>query len=134
MIYRLRGGITHSFFMYRRPRRVVYEEDLDRELEEEAGMEESDESEEEEEEEEEWQKPSAYSRLVGSLQKTSKHRDFYERIKREQQGVEDIEEELEDEGEEDIEGEDEDDDEGKYTCLVAFVVTMCSKDLIVRYG
>lgn len=114
--YRLRGGSLILFFIYRRPRRVVYEEDLDRELEEEAGMDESDESEEEEEEEEEWQKPSAYSRLVGSLQKTSKHRDFYERIKREQQGVEDIEEELEDEGDEDVE----DDDEGKDTCLIAF--------------
>ncbi|KAI7879425.1 DUF1253-domain-containing protein [Lichtheimia hyalospora FSU 10163] len=96
----------------KRPRRIVYEEDLDRELEEEAGMDESDESEEEEEEEEEeWQKPSAYSRLVGSLQKTSKHRDFYERIKREQQGVEDIDEDDEQEDEDIVEDDDEDMDE-----------------------
>ncbi|KAI8147823.1 hypothetical protein BJV82DRAFT_593490 [Fennellomyces sp. T-0311] len=67
-------------------RRVVYEEDLDRAMEEEEIQFESDKQ--DESDEETWEKPSAYSQLVGSLQKTSKNRVFYDRIKREQEGIE----------------------------------------------
>ncbi|KAL1935710.1 hypothetical protein VTP01DRAFT_4850 [Rhizomucor pusillus] len=106
----------------KRLKRVVYEHELDRELEEEQEQEEtmfddeeegSDENEDEEEGEggeDDWEKPSAYSRLVGSLQKTSKNRAFYEKILREQQGIEDDQEVEEEEEDQDIEGDDQDDD------------------------
>jgi U3 small nucleolar RNA-associated protein 25 len=45
----------------------------------------------EEEDEDDWQKPSAYNRLIGILQKTSKHQDFYKRMKLEEEGLEDQE-------------------------------------------
>ncbi|KAI7851631.1 hypothetical protein BDC45DRAFT_538077 [Circinella umbellata] len=97
----------------KRPRRVVYEEDLDRQMEEEKVQFESedDQSVVDDEEEESWQKPSAYSQLVGSLQKTSKNQTFYARIKREQEGIEDEEEEEEEEDEEDEEEDDDNDAE-----------------------
>lgn len=71
-------------------------------------------------EEEDWKKPSAYSLLIGSLKKNSKQKDFYKKIKREQEGIEEVsasEEELAEgedqefddddelEGEEEVEGE-----------------------------
>lgn len=90
---------------FRKLRRVVREEDLDRELEGRVESDEEDDAESaaaKEEEENDWQKPSAYSRLVGSLQKTSKNREFYERIRREQLGLEDQ-----------VMEEDDDDDEMK---------------------
>lgn len=43
-----------------------------------------------EEEEEDWKKPSAYSLLMGSLKKNSKQTDFYKKIQREQEGIEDV--------------------------------------------
>ncbi|KAI9488556.1 hypothetical protein BDB00DRAFT_38877 [Zychaea mexicana] len=95
----------------KRRRRVVYEEDLDREMEEGQVQFESEEDEEEgdDEEEETWQKPSAYSQLVGSLQKTSKNQTFYARIKREQEGFEDEDSDGDDEDEEEQEVHDEND-------------------------
>ncbi|KAI8967354.1 hypothetical protein BDF20DRAFT_829714 [Mycotypha africana] len=79
-------------------RRVVSEADLDREIDEArreaaaqfASDEEGEQgSDEDEDEGEDWKKPSAYSLLMGSLKKNSKHRDFYEKIYREQEGIED---------------------------------------------
>ena len=61
----------------------------------------------EDDEEESWQKPSAYSQLVGSLQKTSKNQTFYARIKREQEGIEDVD----NEDESDEEGDDSDEND-----------------------
>ncbi|KAI8644844.1 hypothetical protein BD408DRAFT_339777 [Parasitella parasitica] len=89
-------------------RRVVSEADLDREIDEERRRAEGhfDDSEEQDdtdsdkdrEEEDDWKKPSAYSLLMGSLKKNSKQKDFYKKIQREQEGIEDAidsEEELE---------------------------------------
>ncbi|KAI8078645.1 uncharacterized protein BX664DRAFT_303356 [Halteromyces radiatus] len=86
----------------KRRRRVVNEEDLDREMEEQRRRDNGelvtdDETSEEGEEEEDWEKPSAYSLLMGSLKKTSKNQDFYKKIQLEQEGLEDIEEEYEQE-------------------------------------
>ncbi|KAG0191643.1 rRNA-binding ribosome biosynthesis protein utp25 [Apophysomyces sp. BC1034] len=100
----------------KRRRRVINEEDLDRELKEERERMEgqfnssSEEEEEEEDDDDDWQKPSAYSRLVGSLKKTSKNQSFYEKIRREQEGIEDIVE-KEDEDEDEDENADEDEEE-----------------------
>lgn len=77
---------------------------------EEEGSDENEDEEEGEGGEDDWEKPSAYSRLVGSLQKTSKNRAFYEKILREQQGIEDDQEVEEEEEDQDIEGDDQDDD------------------------
>lgn len=65
------------------------------------------ESSSDEEEEEDWEKPSAYSLLIGSLKKTSKNKDFYKKIQLEQEGLEDMEiEDMEDNGlEENLEGD-----------------------------
>ncbi|GAN05080.1 DUF1253 domain-containing protein [Mucor ambiguus] len=107
-------------------RRVVSEADLDRELDEEKRRVEGqfDDSEEEddsdsEEEEEDWKKPSAYSLLMGSLKKNSKQKDFYKKIQREQEGIEDViesadeelvdEEEIDQEMDDMSEGEEDDD-------------------------
>ncbi|KAI8097867.1 uncharacterized protein B0P05DRAFT_522396 [Gilbertella persicaria] len=107
-------------------RRVVSEADLDRELEEEQrrAARQFDDSEEEQvsddySEEEDWKKPSAYSLLMGSLKKNSKQKDFYNKIQREQEGIEDeIEQEdeeqlieREEEGLEDDEDDEDDEDE-----------------------
>ncbi|KAM3582055.1 rRNA-binding ribosome biosynthesis protein utp25 [Umbelopsis sp. WA50703] len=74
-----------------RLRKVVNEEDLDedirkRKYESAAAL-----DDDEEEDEDDWQKPSAYNRLIGILQKTSKHQDFYKRMKLEEEGLEDQE-------------------------------------------
>ena len=70
------------------------------------------ESEQEESDEgETWEKPSAYSQLVGSLQKTSKNRVFYDRIKREQEGIEDDESDSEEEENDMMEDQEEGSDE-----------------------
>ncbi|CEP10770.1 hypothetical protein [Parasitella parasitica] len=79
-------------------RRVVSEADLDRELDEERrraegqfdDSDENEDSDSEEDEEEDWKKPSAYSLLMGSLKKNSKQKDFYKKIQREQEGIEDM--------------------------------------------
>ncbi|ORX53676.1 DUF1253-domain-containing protein [Hesseltinella vesiculosa] len=93
-------------------RKVVHEEDLDRERE--ANDEDSeDESDlESNGEEEEWEKPSAYSLLMGSLKKTSKNKDFYQKIEKEQEGLEDDGEEVDDDEDEESEALDEDMDDG----------------------
>lgn len=107
--------------MYRR-RRIINEDDLDREMDEERerALRQFDDSEEESsanEEEEDWKKPSAYSLLMSSLKKNSKQQDFYKKIQLEQEGIEgqqEDDEELEedDEGlEEDVEEEDGDEEE-----------------------
>ncbi|CAO3627587.1 unnamed protein product [Mucor hiemalis] len=82
-------------------RRVINEADLDRELDEEKkradGQFDSTDDSDDESEEEDWKKPSAYSLLVGSLKKNSKQKDFYKKIQREQEGIEEVsdsEEEL----------------------------------------
>ncbi|KAI8382408.1 hypothetical protein BD560DRAFT_323096 [Blakeslea trispora] len=115
-------------------RKVVSEADLDRELEEEQkradrqfdDSEEDSEDSEDDSEAEDWKKPSAYSLLMNSLKKNSKQKDFYKKIQREQEGIEDEveQEEVEEtesqedeseEGEEEAmhdEGEDESEDEG----------------------
>lgn len=90
---------------------------MDRELNEEKERAEGqfdsseDEDESDSEEEEDWKKPSAYSLLIGSLKKNSKQKDFYKKIQREQEGIEEVsasEEELEEGMEDDEELEDED--------------------------
>lgn len=74
---------------------------MDRELDEEKkradGQFDSTDDSDDESEEEDWKKPSAYSLLVGSLKKNSKQKDFYKKIQREQEGIEEVsdsEEEL----------------------------------------
>ncbi|KAL0082532.1 hypothetical protein J3Q64DRAFT_1642620 [Phycomyces blakesleeanus] len=93
---------------------IVVEEDLDREMDEDRERKERQfESTDDEEDEEDWQKPSAYSMLVGSLKKTSQHQDFYKKIQREQEGVEDIvsdDEELEEDMEQELDEEIEEED------------------------
>ncbi|KAI9310561.1 hypothetical protein BX666DRAFT_2004798 [Dichotomocladium elegans] len=91
---------TQAGLPSKRPRRVVYEEDLDREMNEQHESEEDQEESEAESDMDDWEKPSAYSQLVGLLKKTSKHRDFYKKIEREQEGIEEEEEEEEDINEE----------------------------------
>lgn len=108
-----------------RRRRVISEADLDREAEEAKrradGQFDDSEDSGSESEEDDWKKPSAYSLLIGSLKKNSKQKDFYKKIKREQEGIEEAdasEEELAEgedpefddeelEGDEDLEGEEE---------------------------
>jgi len=97
----------------------VSEADLDREMDEERrraegqyeDSDEHDDSDSDDEEEEDWKKPSAYSLLMGSLKKNSKQKDFYKKIQREQEGIEDViesaDEELVDEEEVDEEEVDE---------------------------
>ncbi|KAF7727858.1 rRNA-binding ribosome biosynthesis protein utp25 [Apophysomyces ossiformis] len=92
-------------------RRVIDEDELDRELEEERERMEGRFDSSSEEEEEEWQKPSAYSMLVGSLKKTSKNQSFYEKIQREQEGIEDVVEQDDDEDGEEYDEEEEVDDD-----------------------
>ncbi|KAI8374291.1 uncharacterized protein BYT42DRAFT_398746 [Radiomyces spectabilis] len=129
-------------------RRVIDEADLDRELEEEAErMERQFDSDEEpseaddEEDEDDWEKPSAYSLLIGSLKKSSQQKDFYKKIEREQEGYEDMADDQEEEEEvyeeeddleevdevedielneedEDLEGSEQDDDEDDQEDLV----------------
>ncbi|KAL7311382.1 rRNA-binding ribosome biosynthesis protein utp25 [Mucor circinelloides] len=111
-------------------RRVVSEADLDREMDEErrraeGQYEDSDELDDadsdDEEEEEDWKKPSAYSLLMGSLKKNSKQKDFYKKIQREQEGIEDViesadeelvdEEEVDEEEMDDVSGDEEEQDD-----------------------
>ncbi|GAA5800540.1 hypothetical protein HPULCUR_005975 [Helicostylum pulchrum] len=99
-------------------RRVVSEEDLDRELNEEKkraeGQFDSSEDSGSDSEEEDWKKPSAYSLLIGSLKKNSKQKDFYKKIKREQEGIEEVsasDEDLAEDEEGMEEGEELDDEE-----------------------
>lgn len=101
-----------------RKRKVVTEEDLDRELEEEQERKDRkfDTSEEESGEEEDYKKPSAYSLLIGSLKKTSKQKAFYRKIQLEEQGYDNEQQKLEQQQEEEMEDEDEemeDDIEGE---------------------
>lgn len=106
------------------------EADLDREMDEErrraeGQYEDSDELDDadsdDEEEEEDWKKPSAYSLLMGSLKKNSKQKDFYKKIQREQEGIEDViesadeelvdEEEVDEEEMDDVSGDEEEQDD-----------------------
>lgn len=86
---------------------MVNEEDLDedirkRKYENVATFDDDDEA----DDSDDWQKPSAYNRLLGILQKTSKHQDYYKRIKLEEEGLEDQED--------DMDGmDDEDEDQGE---------------------
>lgn len=115
---------------FTRRRRVVSEADLDREMDEErrraeGQYEDSDELDDadsdDEEEEEDWKKPSAYSLLMGSLKKNSKQKDFYKKIQREQEGIEDViesadeelvdEEEVDEEEMDDVSGDEEEQDD-----------------------
>lgn len=57
-----------------------------------------------------WQKPTAYSKLLGILQKSSKHQDYYKRIKLEEEGLEDQEDGMDDDEEEEIDGEEEEEE------------------------
>lgn len=78
---------------------------------------EHDDSDSDDEEEEDWKKPSAYSLLMGSLKKNSKQKDFYKKIQREQEGIEDViesadeelvdEEEVDEEEMDDVSGDEE---------------------------
>ncbi|KAG0749492.1 hypothetical protein G6F61_001043 [Rhizopus arrhizus] len=98
-------------------RRVITEEDLDKELEQEKKRRErmfdSDEESEsdDEEEEEDYKKPSAYSLLIGSLKKTSKQKEFYKKIQLEEEGFDNEQEQLEQEEQEEEMDEEEIDEE-----------------------
>ncbi|KAL1922449.1 uncharacterized protein VTP21DRAFT_9988 [Calcarisporiella thermophila] len=81
-------------------RRKVDESELD--LERKRGVSNIEEEEEGDSEEDPYEKPSAYSKLVGMLQRNSKHKEFYKRRRLEEEGMEDYEEEGE-EVEEEIE-------------------------------
>jgi U3 small nucleolar RNA-associated protein 25 len=100
-----------------RKRRVITEEDLDKELEQEKKRQErmfdSDEESEsdDEEEEEDYKKPSAYSLLIGSLKKTSKQKEFYKKIQLEEEGFDNEQEQLEQEEQEEEMDEEEIDEE-----------------------
>ncbi|KAH8556050.1 hypothetical protein BGW37DRAFT_479631 [Umbelopsis sp. PMI_123] len=82
-------------------RKVVNEEDLDEDIrkrkhESSVTFDDDDDG----DDSDDWQKPTAYSKLLGILQKTSKNQDYYKRIKLEQEGLEDQEDMDEDELEE----------------------------------
>jgi U3 small nucleolar RNA-associated protein 25 len=71
----------------------VNEVDLDRELEEQQRRDNGElvsdeESSDNVSDDEDWEKPSAYSLLMGSLKKTSKNQTFYKKIQLEQEGLE----------------------------------------------
>ncbi|KAI9287888.1 hypothetical protein BC943DRAFT_319045 [Umbelopsis sp. AD052] len=95
-------------------RKIVNEEDLDedirkRKLENTATFDDDDEG----DDSDDWQKPTAYSKLLGILQKSSKHQDYYKRIKLEEEGLEDQEDAMDDEEDD----EEEDDEEAEEEVL-----------------
>lgn len=86
---------------------MVNEVDLDREMDEQRRRDNGElvsdeESSDEGSDEDDWEKPSAYSLLMGSLKKTSKNQDFYNKIQREQEGLEEIADDDSDVEEEDF--------------------------------
>ncbi|GAB5589241.1 rRNA-binding ribosome biosynthesis protein utp25 [Umbelopsis nana] len=108
-------------------RKVVNEEDLDedirkRKYENAATFDDDDEA----DDSDDWQKPSAYNRLLGILQKTSKHQDYYKRIKLEEEGLEDQED--------DMDGmDDEDEDQGEEEAVLELTAEQ-EKELKEKYG
>ncbi|KAI9256181.1 hypothetical protein BY458DRAFT_461414 [Sporodiniella umbellata] len=77
-------------------RKIITEEELDREAKEEKERRErAFDSSEEESEEDDYKKPSAYSLLIGSLKKTSKQQAFYKKIQLEEEGFDNEKEQLE---------------------------------------
>ncbi|CAO3600758.1 unnamed protein product [Absidia cylindrospora] len=100
-------------------RRVVNEVDLDREMEEQRRRDNGElvseeESSDDASDEDNWEKPSAYSLLMGSLKKTSKNQDFYKKIQLEQEGLEEVAADSEEDDDEAMDGElehEEDEDE-----------------------
>lgn len=71
-----------------------------------------------------WQKPTAYSKLLGILQKSSKHQDYYKRIKLEEEGLEDQEDGMDDDDEEEVDDEEEE-EEGMYSSHTMSPICLC---------
>jgi U3 small nucleolar RNA-associated protein 25 len=86
-------------------RKVVNEEDLDEDIRKRKYENTATFDDEDDEDEVDWQKPSAYNRLIGILQKTSKHQDFYKKMKLEEEGLEDQVEDIDDDDAENNEEE-----------------------------
>lgn len=106
-------------------RKVVNEEDLDedirkRKYENAATFDEDEEG----EDSDEWQKPSAYNRLLGILQKSSKHQDYYKKIRLEEEGLEDQEDGIDEDEEVD---EDDEEEQGKHYLLVLAILEVATQ-------